>query len=174
MTIKMDTPIGCICIAAEEGKVSEIRIERDAGQAPGRTGGHADREEQGDISKERADLPEDRMTEEVLERTVRQLKEYFRGERKTFDVPIQTKGTPFQENVWKALREIPYGETCSYGDIAKKIGCPKGARAVGAACGRNPVLIVTPCHRVVGGNGALTGFTGGLHVKEKLLELEGV
>jgi len=162
MVREIDTPIGRIFIRAEGGSVSEISLQRNvletAKFVKGETGKHA---------AERAD-------EEVLERAARELEEYFRGERRTFDVPIETKGTPFEEKVWKALREIPYGETRSYGEIAGRIGSPKGARAVGGACGRNPVLIMTPCHRVVGSKGNLTGFTGGLDIKEKLLKLEGV
>lgn len=162
MVREIDTPIGRIFIRAEGGSVSEISLQRNVPEAAKFV-----KEETGKHAAERAD-------EEVLERAARELEEYFRGERRAFDVPIETKGTPFEEKVWKALREIPYGETRSYGEIAGRIGSPKGARAVGGACGRNPVLIMTPCHRVVGSKGNLTGFTGGLDIKEKLLKLEGV
>jgi methylated-DNA-[protein]-cysteine S-methyltransferase len=109
----------------------------------------------------------------VLVDTERQLKEYFAGRRRTFDLKLDFTGTPFQRRVWKALLTIPYGETRSYGDIARQIGRPSAARAVGAANGRNPVSIVAPCHRVVGSTGTLTGFAGGLEAKAMLLALEG-
>lgn len=109
----------------------------------------------------------------VLVDTERQLKEYFSGRRRTFDLKLDFVGTPFQRRVWKALLTIPYGETRSYGEIAKQIGKPTAARAVGAANGKNPVSIVAPCHRVVGSTGTLTGFAGGLDAKARLLALEG-
>jgi methylated-DNA-[protein]-cysteine S-methyltransferase len=102
----------------------------------------------------------------------RQLAEYFRGERVAFDVPLAFAGTPFQIKVWQALLTIPYGETRSYGAIARQIGQPSAMRAVGAANGRNPISIMAPCHRVVGASGALTGFAGGLEAKRILLEME--
>lgn len=100
------------------------------------------------------------------------LEEYLKGKRRNFDIPIDVKGTPFQETIWNELQRIPYGETVSYSDIANNIGTPTAARAVGTAIGANPVLIVVPCHRVVAKNGNLTGFRGGLPMKEKLLILE--
>lgn len=102
----------------------------------------------------------------------RQLTEYFAGERHDFDLPLCLNGTEFQLLVLDELRRIPYGETTSYGDIAKRIGRPKAVRAVGAANGRNPIPIVVPCHRVIGSGGALTGFGGGLDTKKALLQLE--
>ena len=108
----------------------------------------------------------------VLIDTETQLKEYFNGKRKTFDLRLDPIGTEFQNKVWRALREIPFGETCSYGELAKKLGSPKASRAVGAANGKNPISIVVPCHRVIGQNGKLTGFAGGLDKKEILLKLE--
>ena len=108
----------------------------------------------------------------LLDITERQLKEYFNGERKTFDIPLCRNGTEFQLKVWRRLSEIPYGTTKTYGEIAKEIGFPKAARAVGGACNKNPIIIVVPCHRVVGANGDMTGFACGIDVKEKLLELE--
>jgi methylated-DNA-[protein]-cysteine S-methyltransferase len=101
-----------------------------------------------------------------------QLEEYFAGERKDFDLPLHLSGTDFQVQVLQELRRIPYGETRSYGDIAKRIGRPKAMRAVGAANGRNPIPIIVPCHRVIGSSGDLTGFGGGLDTKEALLRLE--
>ncbi len=108
-----------------------------------------------------------------LQQAIKELREYLDGGRKIFTVHLSTAGTPFQEKVWRALREIPYGETRTYGQIAIRVGNPKGARAVGMACNRNPIMLLIPCHRVVGSDGSLTGFGGGLPVKEKLLRLEG-
>ena len=101
-----------------------------------------------------------------------QLREYIEGRRKAFDLPLAPKGTEFQLTVWEALLQIPYGETRSYKDIAIAIGKPKAVRAVGMACNRNPLPILIPCHRVVGKNGKLTGYAGGLHLKQQLLDLE--
>jgi len=103
----------------------------------------------------------------------RQLEEYFAGRRREFDVPIAPAGTAFQQKVWQALCAIPCGATASYGAIAKKVGSPAAMRAVGAANGRNPIAIIIPCHRVIGANGALTGYGGGMERKRWLLELEG-
>ncbi len=110
--------------------------------------------------------------EKPLARACKQLGEYFSGQRKSFDLPLQFDGTEFQVSVLKALQDIPYGETVSYGEIARRIGKPKAVRAVGAANGRNPLPIVLPCHRVIGSTGDLTGFGGGLDTKEALLRLE--
>ena len=101
-----------------------------------------------------------------------QLLEYFAGERRDFDLPLAPEGSDFQREVWSALRNIPYGTTISYGELARRVGRPAAARAVGAANGRNPIPIVIPCHRVIGKDGSLTGFGGGLQLKERLLELE--
>jgi methylated-DNA-[protein]-cysteine S-methyltransferase len=108
----------------------------------------------------------------ALEAPRRQLAEYFAGERTEFDLELELGGTPFQQRVWNALREIPYGETRSYGEQAKRIGSPEAVRAVGHANGQNPIAIVVPCHRVIGANGSLTGFGGGLQNKRRLLDLE--
>ena len=108
----------------------------------------------------------------LWERLRGELEEYFVGARKSFDLPIRFAGTPFQRRVWAALAEIPYGETRSYGQIARLVGSPGAARAVGMACHVNPVVLLIPCHRVVGATGALTGFGGGLEVKKRLLTLE--
>jgi methylated-DNA-[protein]-cysteine S-methyltransferase len=103
---------------------------------------------------------------------IRQLEEYFAARRTEFDVPVTLVGSPFQRTVWAALRDIPYGETASYGQLAERIGRPTAARAVGLANGRNPIGIIVPCHRVVGGTGDLTGYGGGLERKRHLLEFE--
>jgi len=109
---------------------------------------------------------------EPLRETIRQLRAYFAGELETFDVKLAPEGTPFQLSVWNRLCEIPYGETISYGELARRIGNPNASRAVGLANGSNPIPIVIPCHRVIGSNGKLTGYGGGLPIKEKLLALE--
>jgi methylated-DNA-[protein]-cysteine S-methyltransferase len=111
-------------------------------------------------------------THPVLLATELQLKEYFEGKRASFSVNLDPVGTPFQAKVWRALSEIPFGETRSYGEIAKRIGHASAVRAVGAANGRNPISIIVPCHRVIGASGKLTGFAGGLETKEQLLTLE--
>ncbi|QEL20796.1 methylated-DNA--[protein]-cysteine S-methyltransferase [Limnoglobus roseus] len=111
----------------------------------------------------------------VLVETERQLTEYFAGERKVFSVALDfAVGTPFQQQVWRALLAIPFGETRSYGDLARLLGRPKAVRAVGAANGKNPIAIIGPCHRVIGSSGKLTGYAGGLAAKALLLRLEGV
>lgn len=102
----------------------------------------------------------------------KQLREYLSGERKEFQLPIETEGTEFERSVWEALRTIPYGEVRSYGQLAEQIGRPKACRAVGRANGLNPLSIILPCHRVIGSNGKLTGYAGGLVMKQQLLELE--
>ena len=102
----------------------------------------------------------------------RQLREYFAGTRTAFDLPLAPEGTAFRRNVWRLLQGIPYGETITYGELARRAGNPKASRAVGAANGANPIPIVIPCHRVIGSNGKLTGFGGGLPMKEALLGLE--
>ena len=109
---------------------------------------------------------------EPLQRVVGQLTDYFAGNLRGFDLPLQLRGTPFQLDVWRALQDIPYGQTISYGELARRVGNPKGSRAVGLANGSNPIAIVVPCHRVIGSNGKLTGYGGGLCNKETLLELE--
>lgn len=113
-------------------------------------------------------LPDDGACAEAID----QLEAYFRGDRRCFDLPLDLRGTQFQRAVWRALLEIPYGETRSYGDVARMVGRPGAARAVGQASHRNPLGVVVPCHRVLGQDGALTGYAGGLGLKERLLALE--
>jgi methylated-DNA-[protein]-cysteine S-methyltransferase len=116
--------------------------------------------------------PEWKQDPAPLEKTISQLRSYFAGEREEFDLPLAPEGTPFQQDVWRRLCEIPFGETISYGELARRIGNPQASRAVGLANGSNPIPIVIPCHRVIGSNGKLTGYGGGLPIKEKLLALE--
>lgn len=110
--------------------------------------------------------------DEVLEKARRQLDEYFAGLRRKFDIPLLMVGTGFQKRVWKALMSIPCGATSTYGQIAEDIGNPRAVRAVGSACGANPISIIVPCHRVIGSNGELVGYGGGLPLKKRLLKLE--
>jgi methylated-DNA-[protein]-cysteine S-methyltransferase len=111
---------------------------------------------------------------EALADVEQQLAEYFRGERKVFDLALAPEGTPFQQRVWAELLKIPYGETISYIELARRVGNPKASRAVGGANGSNPIWLIVPCHRVIGSNGTLTGYAGGVGIKQTLLELEGV
>lgn len=142
--------VGKLAVAAADGSVTDLHFERSD------------------------DWPQKYAEEETpLHREVqRQLAEYFAGLRKNFDLPLVLSGTDFQKRCWQALREIPYGETRSYGDIARAVGSPKAFRAVGMANHRNPIAIIVPCHRVIGSGGSLTGFGGGLDVKAFLLGLE--
>lgn len=110
----------------------------------------------------------------LLKEARQQFKAYFTGSLCQFDLPIAPQGTPFQLEVWRLLQEIPWGQTITYGELARRVGKPQASRAVGMANGRNPLPIIIPCHRVVGRGGKLTGYTGGLHVKVKLLQLEGI
>ena len=122
--------------------------------------------------------PEDLGTQEdsfpIFQPVKDQLDRYFAGEAVQFDVPIAAKGTPFQQSVWNALTTIPYGETWSYAQLADAIGNPKAVRAVGLANGKNPVSVIVPCHRVIGKNGKLTGYAGGIERKQRLLTIEGI
>ncbi|GGB01225.1 methylated-DNA--[protein]-cysteine S-methyltransferase [Macrococcus hajekii] len=119
---------------------------------------------EGSVTGEQADLQNTRYIADI--------KAYAEGSLSSFDWSFHLDGTPFQQDVWQALLTIPYGETVTYGDIARQIGRPKAVRAVGGAIGRNPVLIAVPCHRVIGKNGRLTGFSSGLHLKRRLLDVE--
>jgi methylated-DNA-[protein]-cysteine S-methyltransferase len=116
--------------------------------------------------------PDWRRTEEPFAEALAQLDAYFAGKLRRFDLPLAAQGTPFQREVWSALTTIPYGDTVSYRELARRVGRPLASRAVGAANGRNPIPIVIPCHRVIGADGSLTGFGGGLEIKRRLLALE--
>ncbi len=148
----LDTPIGELLLAGDADGLSMIGFPKG--------------------SMRRQPQREWIFNEKPLAEACRQLREYFAGERREFDLPLKLEGTEFQVSVLEALRGIPYGETVSYGEIAKRIGRPRAVRAVGAANGRNPIPIVVPCHRVIGSTGDLTGFGGGLDTKEALLRLE--
>lgn len=120
------------------------------------------------IDKETTNNQKNEFTDKVFN----EIKEYLAGKRKKFDIKYELKGTEFQKKVWQVLEEIPYGKTYTYLEIAKKINNPKAARAVGGACNKNPIWLIVPCHRVIGTNGNLTGYAGGLDMKEKLLQIE--
>lgn len=148
----IDSPVGPITVAGHGDVVTTIRLPGQDHEPVGWEGWVEDPDAFADA--------------------VRQLREYFAGERTTFDFPMELEGTDFQRSVWAALLEIPYGETWSYGQLAARLGKPGAARAVGLANGRNPIPIVVPCHRVIGADGSLTGYGGGLDRKVVLLELE--
>ena len=152
----VDSPIGRLTLVATDEGLAGILWENDR---PRRV---------------RLNIEAEDTRHPVLIETERQLKEYFAGQRKEFALKLDLAGTAFQRKVWNALLTIPFGETRSYGQIARQIGNPGAGRAVGAANGRNPVSIIAPCHRVVGSTGQLTGFAGGLDAKARLLALEGV
>ena len=143
----VETPVGRLLLCADEAGLVEIRFGA--------------REIRTDET-------------EILLRAERELREYFAGERRGFDVPLHPSGTAFQTRVWNGLRAIPYGKTVTYGELARRIGQPNAARAVGMANHANPLPIIVPCHRVIGADGRLTGYAGGLEIKRKLLELEGI
>ena len=142
----IDTPLGIACITGSDEGITEIRVSDKDSLAP--------------------NIPDERRS------VCTQLQEYFEGSRKTFEVPLRPEGTAFQQKVWAALLEIPYGKRISYMDLAKKLGDPRAVRAVAGANAKNPVWILIPCHRVVGSDGSLTGYAGGLHRKKWLLNHE--
>jgi methylated-DNA-[protein]-cysteine S-methyltransferase len=148
----LDSPIGTITVAGDGRTVSHLRMP-DQTHAP-------------------ADQRTWRHDPDAFPEAVRQLRAYFDGELTRFDLPLRLDGSAFQREVWHALTEIPYGETTSYGEIARRVGRPGAARAVGLANGQNPVAIIVPCHRVIGADGSLTGYGGGLDAKRVLLQLE--
>ncbi len=149
-----DTPIGRLLLVANSEALVEI-VFLDA------------------QSSEEREYSDCLYTHPVLTQTVNELNEYFSGQRKQFTVPVHLEGTSFQSQVWRALQEIPYGEVVSYGEIAHRVGNPKASRAVGMANNRNRIPIIVPCHRVVGNKGDMTGYAGGIDIKQWLLQLEG-
>lgn len=148
---RMSSPIGDLLLVEENGALLRLAFETNAVQLPN------------DARENRAPFRD----------MMRQLDEYFAGRRHDFDLPLSPQGTAFQKKVWNALLMVKYGSTASYSDIAKSIDNPKGVRAVGLANGRNPIPVIIPCHRVIGSNGTLTGYGGGLAIKRKLLDFEG-
>jgi methylated-DNA-[protein]-cysteine S-methyltransferase len=150
-----NSPVDTLLLLADARGLLEVRFVGNAGDALAQV--------------------EDRWREggDVLDDSAKQLDAYFAGELTEFDLPLVYSGTDFQQQVMRALRDIPYGETCSYGEMAEKLGRGGAARAVGSANRRNPLPIIVPCHRVIGANGDLTGFAGGLDIKRKLLTIEG-
>ena len=148
----MDSPVGTLLIAGDAAGLKLVNFH--AGRRPARP----------DRSW--------RLDERAFADAIGQLQAYFAGELRQFHLKLAPEGTPFQQDVWRQLRSIPYGETISYGELARRIGKPLASRAVGAANGRNPLPIVVPCHRVVGASGSLVGFGGGLEIKAALLALE--
>ena len=149
---KIESPVGPLLLASDGKSLREVRFLN------GRNSTQPD--------------PEWREDSGALEGPIGQLRAYFAGELKDFDLPLAPQGTPFQQKVWAELCSISYGETISYGELARRVGNPNASRAVGLANGSNPIPIIIPCHRVIGANGKLTGYGGGLPIKEKLLALE--
>lgn len=140
--------LGKLMLEEEDGKIVRLLFERDM-----------------PANVKQSDTP-------TLQKAAQELSEYFAGNRKEFDIPLNPKGTDFQKSVWNALCTIPYGKTMSYGQVAAQIGNPKASRAVGMANNKNPIPILIPCHRVIGANGKSVGYGGGIWIKQKLLELE--
>ena len=163
----LDSPIGSLFIGGTAEGLARIDFMADAGQLSSCL---ARLEAETSVAVRRGG----RAGEGACADVQRQLRSYFAGERLAFDLPLAPRGTVWQRGVWAALRDIPAGETASYGTIAARLGRPAASRAVGAAIGRNPLAIVVPCHRVIGSDGALTGYAGGLHRKRWLLAHEGV
>ena len=149
---EIESPIGPLLLVADDAGLRRIEFK----------------------SGKRAHPPDPAWQEDPrpLKDTIRQLRAYFAGKLETFELRLAPEGTPFQQTVWRRLCGIPYGETISYGELARRVGNPKASRAVGLANGSNPIPIIIPCHRVIGSNGKLTGYGGGLPIKEKLLALE--
>lgn len=143
----ISSPLGNIRISSQDGCLSELSFSGES--------------------------PDEVILDQVLLSTIHQLEEYFTGKRKTFDMPIALGGSDFQRRVWMEVARIPFGHTTTYLKITQKLGNPAAIRAVGAAIGANPILVILPCHRVLGSNGSLTGYAGGLDRKKALLEMEG-
>lgn len=151
--VTIDSPIGPLTLRAENDQLLEVRF------------GRCSDSDDGSFSSDGEPLP-------ILKQTEREIGEYFEGLRREFSISLTLSGTPFQNQVWRGLSAISFGKTCSYSDLACRVGSPRSARAVGVALGRNPIVIVVPCHRVVGADGSLVGFGGGLEIKRMLLEHE--
>jgi methylated-DNA-[protein]-cysteine S-methyltransferase len=152
---EVPSPVGILTLAGDETALREIHFPKGSQAARGALGEASDPESVAPLREAAA-----------------QLERYFAGQLSRFDVPLALAGTPFQQECWSMLRTVPYGQTISYGELARRIGRPAAFRAVGAANGSNPIPIIVPCHRVIGSNGSLTGFGGGLSIKRHLLQLE--
>ncbi len=150
----IDSPVGPLTLVANDNSLVAVLWEKES------------------PTRVRVRTWQQRANHPVLRQAERQLREYFARKRREFDLPLEGYGTAFQQRVWRALAKIPFGRTWSYGELARKVGSPGAARAVGAANGRNPLSVVIPCHRVIGADGKLTGFAGGLKAKQQLLALE--
>jgi methylated-DNA-[protein]-cysteine S-methyltransferase len=150
----LESPIGPLLLSGTDAGLSAIEFAHNGRPAPPGAGWREDRTAQAEA--------------------LRQLAAYFAGELREFDLPLAPRGTTFQLAVWRELQRIPYGETISYAELARRVGRPRTVRAVGAANGRNPLPVVIPCHRVIGSDGRLTGYAGGLDLKRRLLALEGL
>ena len=147
VTYTFNSPIGAVCLTEDDGSITRIEL---------------------------IDAADEAISPTPLQREVaRQILAFLRGERQQLEFPIRMVGTSFQQRVWHVLRQIPYGTTRTYGEVAAEIGNPRASRAIGMACNKNPLLLIVPCHRVVGANGKLTGFAYGTDAKQRLLELEG-
>jgi methylated-DNA-[protein]-cysteine S-methyltransferase len=149
----IDSPVGRLYLAATEAGLTHVLFVEKMSHRPDPLEGSG-------------------QAANIVRETERQLTEYFNGHRREFDLPLAPAGTEFQLATWRALRDIPFGETVSYGELARRMNKPDAVRAVGAANGANPISIIVPCHRVIGADGTLTGYGGGVHVKKRLLELE--
>ena len=153
---KFLTPLGAVLATAEGGFVTSVNFIAAKSAPP--------------LGKDWEEDPNSSPLKECAE----QLADYFAGTLQRFDLPVAPRGTPFQERVWREIERVPFGQTITYSELASRAGAPGSARAAGAATGRNPIWIVVPCHRIVGVDGSLTGYAGGLERKRKLLEIEGV
>jgi methylated-DNA-[protein]-cysteine S-methyltransferase len=152
ITTILESPIGPLTLTASDGYVTTLQMENQRHM--------------------RVPAPDVHRDEVWFAPVAAQLEAYFAGELMEFDIPVRMEGTEFQRKVWSSLQDIPYGETISYGELARRVGIPGAARAVGLANGRNPVSIIVPCHRVIGANGSLTGYGGGIERKSWLLDHE--
>jgi len=159
---EMDSPIGPIFLVSSEKGLVRVALRSES---------ETDR-----ITHIKAEFPDACFIEDAGKNreAARQLQEYFNGSRTNFSLPLDMEGTDFQKKVWNAMLKVPFGRTRSYGQIARDIGNPKACRAVGGSCGKNNIAIVIPCHRIIGSDGSMTGFGGGIPLKKRLLDLEGI
>jgi methylated-DNA-[protein]-cysteine S-methyltransferase len=157
---QMNSPVGPLLLVSSEKGLVRIALPSESG---------GDR-----MNHITAEYPDACFIEDAgkNQEAVRQIEEYFSGTRKSFTLPLDLRGTDFQKKVWKAMLKVPFGRKRSYGQIARDIGNPKACRAVGGSCGKNTIAIVIPCHRIIGSDGSMTGFGGGISLKERLLDLE--